>query len=55
MLEKALEEYYEHFGQNYPLMITATVDSEAIIADIERCIATNTLAKEFEYEDGLIY
>lgn len=54
-IEDWLDMYYDHFGQSYPLMITATVDSDAVVSDIRRCIETDTPAKEFEYDDGLVY
>ncbi len=54
-LEKVLDEYSAHFGENYPLMRTTTVLEEEIIKDIKQCIETNTKAKEPEYEDNIDY
>lgn len=53
--EKKLEEYFEKFGTNYPLMITASIDEKKIIADIDKCIKNGTEAKEPEYVDGADY
>ena len=55
VFEKWLEKYYDHFEQGYPLMITSELSEGEIISDIQACIETDTPAKEFEYEDGLIY
>lgn len=54
-LEKALDAYREHFGENYPLLITGTASEDEIIDEIERCIETNEKAKEPEYEDDVDY
>lgn len=54
-LEKALNEYFAHFGENYPLVITYTITDDEVIEDISRCIETNTKAKKPEYEDGVDY
>jgi len=54
-LEKVLDEYSAHFGENYPLTRTTTVLEEEIIKDIKQCIETNTKAKEPEYEDNIDY
>lgn len=52
-MEKALKRYYEHFGENYPLLITSNLTDDEVIKDIEKCIETNTKAKEPEYDsDG---
>lgn len=54
-LEKALDAYREHFGENFPLLITGTASEDEIIDEIERCIETNKKAEEAEYEDGVDY
>lgn len=54
-LEKALDAYREHFGENYPLLITGTASEDEIIDEIERCIEMNEKAKEPEYEDDVDY
>lgn len=54
-LEEALNDYYEHFGENYPLMITGSVPVDEIIDDIEQCIEKNEKAEEPKYEDEADY
>ena len=55
MIEKALKQYYEVFGQNYPLMITSDKTDEEILEDIERCIASGEPAAEPVYEEDMVY
>lgn len=55
MIEKALQRYYDVFGQNYPLMITSDKSEEEILEDINRCIASGEPAAEPEYEDDTVY
>ena len=43
-LEKALDAYRNHFGEDYPLVITGTASEDEIIDEIERCIETNEKA-----------
>lgn len=54
-LDAALEAYYEHFGENYPLCISGGRSNEEIIADIELCIDTDTEAEQPSYEDEVDY
>ena len=54
-LEKALDAYRNHFGENYPLVITGTASEDEIIDEIERCIETNEKAEEPEYDDNEDY
>lgn len=54
-LEKALERYYEHFGENYPLTPSESRDAGEIIADIEFCIEKNEPESEPDYEDDAEY
>ena len=54
-LDAALEAYYEHFGENYPLCISDNRSNEEIIADIELCIDTDTEAEQPSYEDEADY
>lgn len=54
-LEKALDAYFEHFGENYPLCIAATMSEDETIDNIERCIEMDEKAEEPEYEDGADY
>lgn len=53
--EKALDEYFTHFGENYPLIIAQAIIEDEVIKDISRCIETNTKAKKPEYKDGVDY
>ena len=55
MLEQMLNAYYEKFGENYPLMITATVDADEIIEDIVQCIENNTPATPMELDPEYDY
>lgn len=54
-IDKALNAYFDHFGENYPLGITATMSEDEIIDDIERCIEANEKAKDPQYEDEAYY
>lgn len=53
--DELLKEYFDTFGQNYPLMITSDVEEDEIIRDIIACIENGEPAKPTEYEEGLIY
>ena len=55
MIDDALKRYYDHFGENYPLMIVDAKTDREIIEDINRCIETNTKAKEPVYDDKCDY
>lgn len=55
MLEELLNEYFDMFGENYPLMMTSQLSEREVISDIQSCIETGKPAKPVEYEDGLIY
>lgn len=54
-MEKALEKYYKHFGENYPLAICDMPTEAEVIARIEHCIKTNTKETEPEYESEYDY
>ncbi len=54
-LDKVLELYYKRFGENYPLCVSGTRETEEIIADIELCIDSGRPAEPFEYEDDVDY
>lgn len=54
-MEVALERYYQHFGESYPLLITSTRTDEEVIDRINHCIETNQPEAEPEYEDGVDY
>lgn len=49
-MEKALERYYKHFGENYPLSIGYSMTEEEVIARIDYCIAHNAKEAEPEYD-----
>ena len=55
IMEEALKMYYEHFGENYPLLITAGKSDKEIIKRIIECIENNTLESEPIYEDDADY
>ena len=55
MLGELLKDYYEMFGENYPLMITATVSADEVIEDIRKCLINGERAKPMELEAGLDY
>ena len=54
-LSAALDKYYENFGENYPLCISACREDAEIIAEIEECITTGRKAKKIEYADNIDY
>lgn len=54
-MEEALGRYYQHFGENFPLMIVGMNTDDEIIARINHCIETNQPEKEPEYEDNVDY
>ena len=55
MLENKLDEYFEVFGKNYPLMRTGSKSESEIIAEIDACIASKTEAKPPEYKEVCYY
>ena len=55
MIEKALEKYYQHFGENYPLMIVGNMTDNEIIERINSCIENGEPEKEPEYEENADY
>lgn len=38
VLDKMLDEYQEHFEENFPLMLCRTMDDEEIIKIIGKCL-----------------
>ena len=54
-MEKALEKYYEHFGENYPLAMGEMKTEAEVIARIDYCIKNNTPEAEPEYDDECDY
>lgn len=55
MLDELLNEYYERFGENYPLMITSMVSADEVIEDIRKCLINGKRAEPVELEDGFNY
>ena len=55
MMEKALERYYEHFGQNYPMAMGNSMTEEEVVARIDYCIKNNTPEDEPEYDNDCDY
>lgn len=37
-LDKSLEEYQDHFEENFPMMLCRTMEEEEIIEIIEKCL-----------------
>ncbi len=54
-MDEALRRYYQHFGENYPLMIAGTKTDEEIIERINVCIEANRPEDEPEYDDAADY
>lgn len=54
-LEKALNDYYEHFSENYPLVIARTMLEGEVVDDIEHCIESNEKAAKPKYKDDRDY
>lgn len=54
-MEEALNRYYDHFGENYPLAFGSGRTEEEVIKRIEHCIKTNTKELEPEYDDECDY
>ena len=54
-IEEALDMYSNHFGFNYPLMITSEQSDADIIEDILKCIVEETPKEEPSFDDGNEY
>ena len=50
-MEEALERYYRHFREDYPLMIAGTKPEKEIIERINHCIETNQPESEPDYDE----
>ncbi|MBQ1771745.1 MAG: hypothetical protein II000_07370 [Clostridia bacterium] len=54
-LDNALDEYFDKFGENYPLVITSMMTNDEIIADINKYIKSGKpkpepkLNKRYDY------
>ena len=56
ILREALDAYYEHFGRNYPLVVSCSYSSdEELAAAVRKCIEDDTPAPEPVYRDGCLY
>ena len=54
-LEQALNQYYEYFGENYPLYIARITSDEEETEKILQCIKSGEKAKDPAYESRAIY
>lgn len=54
-MEEALERYYRHFQEDYPLMIAGTKPEKEIIERINHCIETNQPESEPDYDENADY
>lgn len=48
-LDEMLNAYFVHFGENYPLTISNTMNDEEIIEDIERRLQRGVKVREICY------
>ena len=48
-LKEALERYLKRFGEYYPLAVSGTKSDDEIVKDIDRCLASDTKEKVYEY------
>lgn len=53
-MDEKLNEYAEHFGENFPIFIARALDEDELIGIIDDCIA-NDKPYEVETEDDAIY
>ncbi len=54
-LETLLDEYYDVFDENYPLVITDTRSTEEICEDVQKCIDSGKRKKSPKLKKGLDY
>ncbi len=54
-LDQALDEYFEKFGENYPLVITSMMTTDEIIADVRKYIAKGKPKPEPKYNSRYNY
>lgn len=47
--------YFEKFGENYPICIVGQISLKEICKDIEKCLKTGEKKPPLEYEDGADY
>jgi len=55
MLDELLKEYYNTFGEDYPLMITEMITADEVIEDIRKCLISGKRAEPMELDAGLDY
>lgn len=53
--DKLLDEYFERFGENYPLVITSQVSLSEHAKRIRKCLDSGRKAPEPKYEAGAVY
>ena len=53
-LDRLLDDYQEHFEENFPMMLCRTMEDEEIIEIIEKCLE-NDEPYEPELEDDACY
>lgn len=55
-LQEALDAYFDHFGKNYPIVVSRNNGTAEEIAEtIRKCIENDTPAPEPEYRDDRDY
>ncbi len=54
-LDKALNEYADKFNENYPILITSTIQDDELLKRVRWCIDNNTKEKEPKLIKGMIY
>lgn len=54
-MEELLEQYFDVFGDNYPLTPTMQLSNDEIIASIKRCLETHTPAEPMDYDMAYDY
>lgn len=54
-LDVLIDEYFERFGEMYPLVITDMRSEQEVEKDIERCIRTGKKKKAPKLKQGLFY
>lgn len=53
--DKLADEYFERFGENYPLVITSQTSLDEHAKKIRECIQSGKKAPEPKYVDGADY
>jgi len=53
--DKLLDEYFDRFGENYPIVITSSVNFDDCAKQIRKCIESGKKAPAPEYEDKAVY